>query len=85
MRVDHPEITSLAKLVIGAVEKFRSRFVSDGAAAWLQPRADLIDEEEFGSGFATGESLLTANFMNRLRKSGGADGTRTRGKPLVNQ
>jgi integrase len=82
VRVDHPELTSLAAFVIGSAEEFCSRFGSDGAAEWLQPRSDRIDGEEFGSGFASSsESLLVANYMNNLRKSGGADGTRTR--PLL--
>ena len=55
VRVDHPELTSLAAFVIGSAEEFCSRFGSDGAAAWLQPRSDRIEEDEFGSRYASGE------------------------------
>ncbi len=61
---------------MGSAKALRSRLANGGAALWAHDGSDLMDEDEFGSGFASSGPLLAANYMNRLRKTGGADGIR---------
>jgi hypothetical protein len=78
--VPPPEVPALTDRVRWSAQAWRRRLANGGAAVGAPEGTDLRDEDEFGGGFASSGPLLAANYMNRLRKTGGADGTRTRHK-----